>query len=204
MACPVAWRNRYMEVPGYGILRCDDTGRYDHWNGLPHIDIRVSSYAQAARYGVRRITIYSASAPARGQSAAAPAAPGDAASSASAPTATTTQEGALALARTVAPKGDANTAMVRLLRADTARQHFPALLNDLNLAPTTPLWVVTIWTPPTTIPAGAVAEPDADAGIAARYLVFRPESSEPLVDKYVSMDVLERMGWLASDSIELE
>lgn len=80
MACPVSWRNRKMEVPGYGVLRCDDTGAYDTWNGLPHIDIRVSSYEQAAAFGFRRMVIYptgasTAAAPAPTARAVVPAAP---------------------------------------------------------------------------------------------------------------------------------
>lgn len=59
MACPVAWRDRIMEVPGFGRLRCDDTPAQDYLYGLPHIDIRVSTVNQALQIGVQRMVIYS-------------------------------------------------------------------------------------------------------------------------------------------------
>lgn len=59
MACPVAWRDRIMEVPGFGRLRCDDTPAQDYLHGLPHIDIRVSTVHQALQIGVQRMVIYS-------------------------------------------------------------------------------------------------------------------------------------------------
>lgn len=59
MACPVAWRDRIMEVPGFGRLRCDDTPAQDYLYGLPHIDIRVSTVHQALQIGVQRMVIYS-------------------------------------------------------------------------------------------------------------------------------------------------
>lgn len=57
MACPVQWKDRWFRVPGYGTLRCDDTGAYDYWDGLPHIDIRVATYDGAMRFGVQRMEI---------------------------------------------------------------------------------------------------------------------------------------------------
>jgi len=60
LACPVAWRDRIMEVPGFGRLRCDDTPAQDYLYGLPHIDIRVSTVNQALQIGIQRMVIYSA------------------------------------------------------------------------------------------------------------------------------------------------
>lgn len=60
MACPVAWRDRIMDVPGFGRLRCDDTPAQDYLYGLPHIDIRVPTVNQALQIGVQRMVIYSA------------------------------------------------------------------------------------------------------------------------------------------------
>lgn len=60
LACPVAWRDRIMDVPGFGRLRCDDTPAQDYLYGLPHIDIRVSTVNQALQIGVQRMVIYSA------------------------------------------------------------------------------------------------------------------------------------------------
>lgn len=62
MACPVAWRDRVMVVPGYGTLRCDDTPREGFLYGLPHLDLRVSTVAEARRIGVRRMSVRSAAA----------------------------------------------------------------------------------------------------------------------------------------------
>ncbi len=60
LACPVAWRDRIMDVPGFGRLRCDDTPAQDYLYGLPHIDIRVSTVNQALQIGIQRMVIYSA------------------------------------------------------------------------------------------------------------------------------------------------
>lgn len=57
IACPRAWMGRAYEVPGWGVLVCDDTGAHDTWHGLPHIDIRVSTYEAAREWGTRTITI---------------------------------------------------------------------------------------------------------------------------------------------------
>jgi hypothetical protein len=57
MACPVEWRERVFDVPDHGRLRCDDTGRHDNLNGLPHVDIR-GGYAEAIQWGVQTIVIY--------------------------------------------------------------------------------------------------------------------------------------------------
>lgn len=60
MACPVEWRDRIMEVPGFGPLRCDDTPAQDYLHGLPHIDIRVPTVDQALQIGVQRMIVYAA------------------------------------------------------------------------------------------------------------------------------------------------
>lgn len=60
MACPVEWRGQRYYVPDIGrVLECDDTGAYDYLRGLPHIDVRVLRWEQAAGYGLRQIEIYS-------------------------------------------------------------------------------------------------------------------------------------------------
>jgi len=60
LACPVAWRNRRFEIPGYGTFRCDDTAFQENLYGLPHVDLRVPTVYQARQIGIRRITIYDA------------------------------------------------------------------------------------------------------------------------------------------------
>ena len=60
LACPVAWRNRRFEIPGYGTFRCDDTPFQEYLYGLPHVDLRVPTVYQARQIGIRRITIYDA------------------------------------------------------------------------------------------------------------------------------------------------
>lgn len=57
MACPASWMGRAYHVEGFGVMTCDDTGAYDEWNGLIHIDIRVPTYADALAWGVREIEI---------------------------------------------------------------------------------------------------------------------------------------------------
>lgn len=56
MACPVEWAERLFDVPGFGVLRCDDTPRHGWIDGLPHIDIRMS-YQDAWAWGVRYIEV---------------------------------------------------------------------------------------------------------------------------------------------------
>lgn len=58
MACPPEWAWRAYYVPRWGRLRCDDTGRYDTINNLPHTDIRVPTNTQARRWGIPVIVIY--------------------------------------------------------------------------------------------------------------------------------------------------
>ena len=57
MACPASWRGRVFEVEGVR-LTCDDTGAYDYYNGLPHIDVRLATYPAAYAWGVRTNTIW--------------------------------------------------------------------------------------------------------------------------------------------------
>jgi hypothetical protein len=52
MACPLSWLGRVYQVPDFGALRCDDTGAHDYLRGLPHVDIRVPTYAAAVRGGI--------------------------------------------------------------------------------------------------------------------------------------------------------
>ncbi|MBA3532666.1 MAG: hypothetical protein H0T73_12145 [Ardenticatenales bacterium] len=189
MACPVTWRNKVLEVPGYGVLRCDDTPR-DGWiGGRAHIDIRVSTYAEARRFGVRRMVIY-----AMNEVAAPTPAP---------VTGLATSEAALARAAQAAPTGDINTAMPRLLWGETARKHFPELFDGTAIAADQPIWMVSVWVPPTTIPAGTVAKPDGSKEIAAELLLFNARTGELLLDTFISADVVEKIGWVASDSINI-
>ena len=60
LACPVAWRDRILKVPGYGTFRCDDTIAEEYLNGLPHLDLRVPTWFEARQIGIRRITVYDA------------------------------------------------------------------------------------------------------------------------------------------------
>lgn len=62
VACPVDWRDWWLWVPGQGVLKCDDTssasiGGDGTLGGFPHVDVRVATYAEAARYGVQTIRV---------------------------------------------------------------------------------------------------------------------------------------------------
>ncbi len=57
MACPRGWMGRAFDVPEHGVLVCDDSGAYDRWNGLDHIDIRMTTYEAAREWGTRTIEI---------------------------------------------------------------------------------------------------------------------------------------------------
>ncbi|HBY97492.1 MAG TPA: hypothetical protein DEP84_26720 [Chloroflexi bacterium] len=186
MACPVEWRDRAMDVPGYGIRRCDDTPRDGYLDGLPHIDLRVPTVAEAKRIGVRRMIIQ----PANGL-------PSENSGSANA---LATQADAISLAHTMVADGDVNTAMARLLRTARAREYFPTLLTAVDLPAEHPVWVVTLWVPANEIPEGAVAQPDASAEIAARCFLFDAQSGALVTDAFVSKDVLETLGWLSQDA----
>ena len=57
LACPEWMRGAWYDVPGHGRLQCDDTGPYDTWEGLLHVDVRTVTYGEAQRiYGP--MTIY--------------------------------------------------------------------------------------------------------------------------------------------------
>ncbi|HEX8681657.1 MAG TPA: hypothetical protein VF707_05035 [Ardenticatenaceae bacterium] len=223
MACPVAWKNRVFDVPGYGRLRCDDTGAYDYWNGLPHIDIRVRTWAEAERFGVRAMTIYPAGAapatqpaqpaqpaqpsqpaqPANRPEAAPPAEPEETQAEAPAPApspSVKTPDAAIQLAMNIAPSGDRSTAMARLVRVARAREVFPGLVEVAGVADHQPVWVVTLWVPPTDIPLGITAKPDATAPIAGRFFVFDAEDGDAITGSFISVGVLEKMGSLESDT----
>jgi hypothetical protein len=85
-----------------------------------------------------------------------------------------------------------------------AREHFPELLQEVNLPAEQPIWLVSIWVPPSSIPEGSQATPDPQAEINARLLVFDAKSSTLLADRYIAFDTVEKIGWLASDNIALE
>ncbi len=62
IACPDrSWLGQMVEVPGYGVLRCDDTPRRSHLYGLPHFDIRlvgVDAYQRALQAGAYESDVY--------------------------------------------------------------------------------------------------------------------------------------------------
>ena len=58
MACPTQWAYKAFFVPTRGLLACDDTGRYERLQGLPHVDIRMNTYDAAIAYGIRRVVVY--------------------------------------------------------------------------------------------------------------------------------------------------
>jgi hypothetical protein len=55
-ACPESWAWRQVFAAGRWWT-CDDTPRHDFINGLPHIDLRMATYAEAIRWGVQTIEI---------------------------------------------------------------------------------------------------------------------------------------------------
>jgi hypothetical protein len=189
LACPAEWRNRLIEVPGYGVRRCDDTPARGYINGLPHVDLRVSSFAEARRIGIQRMTIYAADGRVEGI-AEAPA---------PSPTAERTPEQvAIQWATQIETAGDPSTAMAALIRGKTARETFPALVEGINLTDEQSVWAVTLWVPESAIPAGTVARPDSGVPVAARFLLLDPESGALIGSSYASKDVLDIMGWLPS------
>lgn len=52
-ACPESWRGRVLVIEGADVppLVCDDTAAYETWNGLPLIDIRFPTTADADAWG---------------------------------------------------------------------------------------------------------------------------------------------------------
>jgi hypothetical protein len=109
-------------------------------------------------------------------------------------------QSAISTAHARAPYGDAQTALARLVRAETAQARFGGVVSWLNLPPTHPVWVVTLWVPPQQVPEGTVAMPDASAEVAARFFAFNALTGELLVDTFVTPGVVETMGWLAWDA----
>lgn len=186
MACPVAWRDRVMVVPGYGTLRCDDTPREGFLYGLPHLDLRVSTVAEARRIGVRRMSVRSAA-------ALQPNAPAGGVA---------TEAEAIQFAHTRAPSGDISTAIARRLHAARARQHFAGLFGAVDLPAEHPVWLVALWVPASEIPEGAVAQPEASAEIAARFFAFDAGMGALVAEAFVSKDVVETLGWLSQDTLE--
>lgn len=60
VACPPAWRGRTLLIEGfaqYGAVDCDDTGKYDEWRGLPHLDLRVATVDEANQIGIQTVWI---------------------------------------------------------------------------------------------------------------------------------------------------
>ncbi len=184
MACPVEWRNREFVVAGYGTLRCDDTGRYDIWDGLPHIDIRMSTWEETRAWGVRTITIYPAEAQATVAAAAAvnPQSP----------------DAALRAAKSVLPRGDATTAVVRLTRFDTATATLPWLKEVINVAGDQPIWLVTLWQPRDLIAADATPLPNRDEPIATTLIILDARNNAVLGQSHVTMEALNAIGAIQS------
>jgi hypothetical protein len=56
-ACPESWRGSVVEVAGVRY-DCDDTPRHDYINGLPHIDLRLSTVQAALRWGIQEREIW--------------------------------------------------------------------------------------------------------------------------------------------------
>lgn len=215
MACPVSWKNQYYVVPGFGTLRCDDTGAYDYYYGRPHIDIRVSTYEYAYAFGVQRMTIY----PANGSSSSSSSGSASSAQSVAAPTQTATpvpptatpipptptpaplddSQMALARAQEIAPFGDSDTAIVRLVTLRTINKHLPFLSEELDVALDQLVWIVTLWQPESKIPDEAKALPDSNEPVAAQLFVLNPKNGDVLAQPYVTYDVLFTLGWLPSD-----
>lgn len=178
MACPAEWRGRTFDVPEMSILTCDDTQEIDVWDGLPHVDIRVPTLGEARSWGLRRITLQP-------------------------PVRTLPSEiAALEYALEQVDRGDADTAMARLLTFAHAHETFPSLIEGVALPPHHPVWIVTVWVPAEDIPADAVAKPDPDADIASVYFVFDATNRTVMADGYVSADVLHTMGWISQDSFD--
>lgn len=188
MACPVEWRNREFVVEGYGTLRCDDTGRYDTWNGLPHIDIRMTTWEETRAWGIRTITIY----PAELQPTVAAAAPNH-----------QSPEGAVAVAKSAVPKGDTTTAVVRLTRLDTATATLPWLSEVVQVAGDQPLWLVTLWQPRDLIAADATALPNRDEPIATTLVILDARSSTILGQTHITMEAFNALGALQNDQLDL-
>lgn len=178
MACPAEWRERTFDVPEMGPLMCDDTQEINVWDGLPHVDIRVPTLGDAHAWGVRRITMQP---PVRNL---------------------TSEEAAVTYALEQVERGDAGTAMARLLTFARARENFPSLVDGVALPPQHPVWIVTIWVPAEDIPADAVATPDPTAEIASAYFVFDATNRDVVAAGYVSSDVLHTMGWISQDSYD--
>ncbi len=113
----------------------------------------------------------------------------------------TTSTDAIKLANGISPLGDANTAMARVLYFHTAQQHFQTLLEGVSLSAYAPVWVVTLWEPPSVIPPGVLAYPDTSSEVASRFFVFEAETGNLIVDTYISRNVLDIMGSLQDDLI---
>lgn len=189
MACPRSWRGRVMEVPGFGTRTCDDTPRDGYLQGLPHVDLRVSSYEQARRIGVRRMTIYPVTARQEVETTEE--------------VELTSADLVVAAAHELAPSGDHETAMARLLTVRTATKYFPWLDALLEGSASQPIWIVTLWVPESTIPAGSQAV-DSDQPIASRLFIYDAVEGDLLVDNYVDRTVIEKMGWISSQKLDLQ
>jgi len=62
LACPDrSWLGRWVEIPGYGLLRCDDVPYLSEIYGLPHFDVRLvgeGAFLRAEQLGAGEMTIY--------------------------------------------------------------------------------------------------------------------------------------------------
>ncbi len=184
MACPDEWRNRVFTVPGVGVLRCDDTGLYDTWNGLPHIDVRLPTWNQANEWGVQRITIYPGEAVQQPQTTA-PEPKAQAQSH--------TPEAAIALAHKSLPRGDASTAIVRLLRFESAKAQMPWLSEVVKVEGYQPIWLVTLWQPRDILPADATGLPNRDEPIATTLVILNADTGAVLGQTHITLNALNQI-----------
>lgn len=62
VACPDrSWLGRWVEIPGYGLLRCDDVPYHAQIYGLPHFDIRLvgeGAFPRALQLGAGAMTVH--------------------------------------------------------------------------------------------------------------------------------------------------
>ena len=115
----------------------------------------------------------------------------------------TTSAGILQMAQAYVPNGDANTAMVRLVYAQIAQKYLPELLDDLSFYDNQHVWMVTMWIPPTDVPDGTSPKPNADADVVGQFFLFDAHTGNLMTTHYISSQVLNVMGWLADDTIDL-
>lgn len=62
IACPIAWAHQKLYIPRIGERSCDDTGKWEFLTvdgyTRPHVDLRLATYDEAIRFGIREIVVY--------------------------------------------------------------------------------------------------------------------------------------------------